>query len=214
MDLINSKVTEYIELYTSEESDVLKKLNRETHAKILRPRMLSGQAQGKFLEFISRMIKPEKVLEIGTYTGYSAICLAQGLSETGMLYTIDINEELETFTRPFFKEAGLDNKINYIIGDAVKIIPTINESFDIIFIDADKENYCKYFDLVIDKLKIDGYIIADNVFWSGKIFEEINPKDVETNAVVDFNNKIKNDKRVEQVMLSIRDGIYIARKIK
>ncbi|MDD5569525.1 MAG: O-methyltransferase [Bacteroidales bacterium] len=209
---ITEKLKEYAEAYTTPETDVLKKLNRETNAKILRARMLSGHLQGKLLETFSKMLKPKRILEIGTYTGYSAICLAQGLTDDGIIYTIDKNKELEDFVRPYFKEANLEKKIKYIIGNAADVIPTINEMFDLVFIDADKENNCIYFDMVIDKLNPGGYIIADNALWDGKVLEEPNPNDTETIGVINFNNKVKNDTSVEHLLLPFRDGLMIVRK--
>ncbi|MFA6923256.1 MAG: O-methyltransferase [Bacteroidales bacterium] len=211
---ITEKLKEYAESYTTPESDVLKKLNRETNAKILRPRMLSGHLQGKLLEAFSKMLKPKRILEIGTYTGYSAICLAQGLADDGILYTIEKNEELELFTKSYFDEAKLTNKIKFLIGDAIEIIPTIDENFDLIYIDADKENYCNYFDMVMEKLNPGGYIIADNVLWDGKVIEKPNPNDTETIGIINFNNKIKNDTCIEHLLLPFRDGLMIVRKCK
>lgn len=212
MDIVNPEIQHYSERFTSPESDLLKIVNRETHAKVLRPRMLSGQVQGRLLSFISRMVQPMRILEIGTYTGYSAICLAEGLQPNGKLITIDINEELEQHVRGYFKTAGLENKIDYRIGDALEIIPTLEEKFDLVFIDADKENYARYFDLVIDNVNLDGIILADNVLWSGKVLNEKPDKD--TKAITDFNAKVHNDWRVENVLLTIRDGIMMMRKVR
>ncbi len=172
MEIINPDLQRYAEDHTSEESEVLKKINRETHAKVLMPRMLSGHLQGRLLSMISSMTRPDRILEIGTYTGYSAICMAEGLSATGRLITIDINEELEETVRKNFEDAGISSKVSYLIGNAINIIPSINETFDLVFIDADKENYSKYFDLVIDKVRPGGIILADNVLWSGKVLME------------------------------------------
>ncbi|MCO4293424.1 O-methyltransferase [Solitalea sp. MAHUQ-68] len=210
MDIINKKINSYVETHTDIEPAILQLLNRETHLKILLPRMLSGHFQGRTLSMLSKMIKPKRILEIGTYTGYSAICLAEGLEEDGLLTTLDINEELEPFVRSFFEKAGVQNKIDYRIGNAVEIIPTIDEEFDMIFIDADKKNNGNYYDLVFDKLKHGGYILADNVLWSGKVIDE-NP-DKDTKLVMAFNEKVQNDDRVENILLPIRDGIMIIRK--
>ena len=211
MEFIDEKIQQYAETFTTQENEILKQLNRDTHAKILMPRMLSGHLQGQFLSMISCMIHPEKILEIGTYTGYSAICLAKGLKPNGILHTIDINEELETFVSEYFEKANLKNKIQYHIGNAIEIIPQLNETFDLVFIDADKENYCNYFDLVIDKVKSGGYILADNVLWSGKVLED--KKDKDTLSIHHYNQKIMLDTRVENILLPIRDGIMIARKL-
>jgi predicted O-methyltransferase YrrM len=212
MDFINKEIENYALEHSQSESDVLKKLNRETYVKVIQPRMLSGHMQGNLLSMFSKMIKPKQILEIGTYTGYSAICLAQGLQENGKLHTIDINEELEKIVRSFITEAGLEEKINYYIGDAMKIIPTINETFDLVFIDADKKNYAGYFDLVYDKVKSGGYIIADNVLWSGKVLDQKNAMDMDTKIIDAFNKKIHADDRVEHMLLPIRDGLMIVRK--
>jgi caffeoyl-CoA O-methyltransferase len=211
MDIIDSEIQRYAETHTSEESDLLKTINRETHAKILMPRMLSGHLQGRVLSMISRMIRPKNILEIGTYTGYSAICLAEGLQQGGKLITIDVNEELNDMVRDSFRKAGLEHSIDFRIGNALEIIPALTEKFDLVFIDADKENYSRYFDLVIDRVNLNGYILADNVLWSGKVIDAKPDKD--TRAIVAFNEKVHQDKRVENVLLPIRDGIMLMRKI-
>lgn len=211
MDLLDSDITDYCERHSTEESGLLKKINRETHAKVLMPRMLSGHLQGRVLSMISCMCRPETILEIGTYTGYSALCLAEGLSKSGKLITLDNNEELEGRVRTYFKEAKLDRQIDYRIGDARKIIPQLNFNFDLVFIDADKESYSTYFDLVIDKVAFGGFILADNVLWSGKVLEDKPDKD--TRAIMAFNQKVQQDKRVENVLLPVRDGIMVMRKI-
>ncbi len=208
------KAEQYSLAHTSQESPVLKKLNRETHAKILRARMLSGHLQGKLLEMISCMVQPSKVLEIGTYTGYSAICLAKGLTQGGKVHTIDHNEELEDFTRSFFREADLEDAIVYHIGEALDVLPAVEGPFDLVFLDADKENYIAYYDLVFHKVKRGGVILADNVLWSGKVFsEEAAGNDPEAHALIRFNEYVHNDSRVENLMLPIRDGLSILRKI-
>jgi caffeoyl-CoA O-methyltransferase len=211
MEFLPEPLAIYAEAHTSPETDVLQQLNRETHAKILMPRMLSGHLQGQFLSMISHMVQPKAVLEIGTYTGYSAICLAAGLQVGGVLHTIDINEELEEMVTGFIAKAGLQDKIKNHVGNALEIIPGFTETFDLVFIDADKINYSNYFDLVIDKVRKGGFIMADNVLWSGKVIEE--KKDKDTQAIADYNRKLQNDPRVENVLLPIRDGIMIARKI-
>lgn len=212
MEFIDEKIETYALAHSQPESEVLKKLNRDTHANVLMPRMLSGHMQGNLLSMLSKMIRPKQILEIGTYTGYSGICLAQGLQENGKLHTIDINEELEKMVRDFFKAAGLNNKINFHIGNALEIIPTINEKFDIVFIDADKKNYAAYYDLVFDKVNVGGYIIADNVLWSGKVLDDPAKMDVDTQAIDAFNKKVHADTRVEHMLLPVRDGLMIVRK--
>jgi predicted O-methyltransferase YrrM len=207
MDFLSDELQQYVEANTSQESNLLKKINRETHAQVLRSRMLSGHVQGRFLSMVSKMIRPKSILEIGTYTGYSAICLAEGLQPGGKLITIDINEELENRVRNYFRESTADNQIDYRIGDARKIIPALDMTFDLVFIDADKENYSLYFDLVINKLSAGGVILADNVLWSGKV---VQPKpDKDTQAILDFNAKIQNDPRVENLLLPLRDGVMM-----
>lgn len=212
MDFIAKEIEEYALNHTKAESDLLKKINRETHAKIMMPRMLSGHLQGRFLSMLSHMVKPDYILEIGTYTGYSALCLAEGLNENGKIITIDINEEIEKFVRNFFEQSEYKNKIDYRIGNALNIIPTINHELDIVFIDADKENYSNYYELVFEKVKTGGYIIADNVLWSGKVLIDDNKLDKDTKAIKAFNNTIQNDSRVENILLPVRDGLMICRK--
>lgn len=212
MEIIQSDIQQYAEKHTTEESALLRKINRETQAQVLMPRMLSGHLQGRVLSMISCMIRPACILEIGTFTGYSALCLAEGLSEDGKLITIDINEELQDRVNASLKEAGMQNRIDYRMGDASAIIPQIKDKFDLVFIDADKENYARYFDLVIDRVNLNGFILADNVLWSGKVLDEKPDKD--TQAIVDFNEKVLGDSRVENVLLPIRDGIMVMRKIR
>lgn len=214
MELFDKELESYINNHTSAEPALLQKLNRETHAKVLMPRMLSGHLQGRVLSMISHMVRPEYVLEIGTYTGYSAICLAEGLAPEGKLFTIDINEELEDMARRYFAAAGIADRVDYRIGDAREIIPGIREIFDIVFIDADKASYGYYFDLVIDKVKKNGFIIADNVLWSGKVLAGTHKKvDKDTAAIMDFNDKVHQDNRVENLLLPIRDGLMVLRKV-
>ena len=212
MEFIDEKIENYALNFSQDESDVLKKLNRETYAKVLMPRMLSGHMQGNVLSMLSKMLQPNQILEIGTYTGYSAICLAQGLQENGKLHTIDINNELENMVRAFIEEAGLNNQINFYVGNALAIIPTINETLDLVFIDADKKNYSAYYDLVFDKVRSGGFIIADNVLWSGKVLDDETQMDPDTKAIHEYNKKIHSDSRVEHVLLPVRDGLMIARK--
>jgi predicted O-methyltransferase YrrM len=213
MEITNTRIQNYCDEHTSLESDVLKNLNRDTHANVLQPRMLSGHFQGRLLSMLSKMIKPKMILEIGTYTGYSAICLAEGLAENGKLITIDVNAEQEHRVRKYIAEAGLQNQIQFIIGDALNIIKTLPHTYDLIFIDADKPNYTNYYDLVFDKLNKGGYIIADNVLWSGKVVDEKEiTKDKDTQILDTFNKKIQQDERVENILLPIRDGLMVVRK--
>ncbi len=211
MEVINPQLQEYAERHTTGESALLEKINRGTHAHVLKPRMLSGQLQGRVLSMISCLLKPRVILEIGTFTGYSALCLAEGLQEGGKLITLDINEELEDRVRGYFSEAGMSDQIDYRIGHAAEIIPRLNDRFDLVFIDADKENYAHYFDLVIDRVNLNGVILADNVLWSGKVLQEKPDKD--TRAIIAFNEKVQADERVENVLLPIRDGMMMMRKI-
>ncbi len=210
MNLVSLEIEKYIEENTTDESDVLQQLNRKTQTDVLLPQMLSGKVQGQFLKFISQMLQPTRVLEIGTYTGYSAICLAAGLNENGKLFTIDINEELENIVKSHVGKAGLQDKIIQIIGNATEEIKNLDETFDLVFIDADKQNYSLYFDLVIDKVRSGGFILADNVLWSGKIIDK--EKDKSGQKLAEFNNKVQQDNRVENVIISIRDGIMMMRK--
>ncbi len=211
MEFISEEIDKYCEAHTTEENELLRQLNRATHANVLSARMLSGHFQGRFLSMLSHMIQPENILEIGTYTGYSALCLAEGLKDNGQLITIDINEELEGFVRQYLDKSEIKHKIDYRIGDALKIIPTLDISFDLVFIDADKLNYAKYYDLVFDKVRVGGYIISDNVLWSGKVADE-SKKDKDTLNLRAFNQKLHEDNRVENILLPIRDGLSIVRK--
>lgn len=210
MDFLNKELQQYSDDHTATESELLKRISRETHVYVLGPRMLSGNSQGRFLSLISRLVRPRNILEVGTYTGYSAICLAEGLKEGGKLVTIDINEELESRVRGYFGEAGLENKIDYRLGNALDIIPTLSQTFELVFIDADKENYSRYFDLIIDKVPSGGLILADNVLWNGKILDKKPDKD--TRAILEFNDKIQRNPRVENVLLPIRDGFMMILK--
>lgn len=210
-NLISEKLEAYIAAHSTPESAHLAALNRETYLKVLMPQMLSGHVQGKFLEFISRMIRPERILEIGTFTGYSGICLAKGLRPGGKIITIDMNEELTPMVEKYIALEKVENLFDIRIGNAIEIIPKLNESFDLVFIDADKINYSNYFDLVIGKVRAGGWILADNTLWEGHVLDE--QKDKNTEAIHAFNNKIATDQRVENVIVSIRDGITIARKI-
>ncbi|MBI1221215.1 MAG: methyltransferase domain-containing protein [Bacteroidetes bacterium] len=212
MEFIDENLAAYAENHTSPESEVLQSLNRETWAKVMMPRMLSGHIQGRLLSMFSKMIKPKEILEIGTYTGYSALCLAEGLADGGVLNTIDINEELEDIVREYIRRSGMEENIRFHIGNAMEIIPTLNTRFDLVFIDADKENYSNYFDLVIDKMHTGAYIIADNVLWSGKVLDEKElAHDEETKALHAFNEKVQKDPRVENILLPVRDGLMVIR---
>jgi len=211
MNFLEDKIEDYSFSHTSNESELLNKIARETHLEVLRPRMLSGHFQGRLLSMFSNMIKPKRVLEIGTYTGYSALCLAEGLLDNGKLFTIDINEELEDRVRQYFKESEFNDKIRFLIGDAVSIIPDLKEIWDLVFIDADKKNYTTYFDLVISAVKPGGYIIADNVLWSGKVIDD-QCNDEDTTALRNFNDTLMSDSRLEVILLPLRDGLMVARK--
>jgi caffeoyl-CoA O-methyltransferase len=213
MDFLDTKIQDYAEAFTSPENEVLAQLNRETWANVLIPRMLSGHIQGRILSMFSHMLRPKSILEIGTYTGYSALCLAEGLQADGVLHTIDINEELEPMITRYIQQAGKQDQIKLHIGAALEIIPTIPGNFDLVFIDADKENYAHYFDAVIDRMPSGGIIIADNVLWSGKVLDEKErTEDEETAALHQYNQKIHNDERVEHLLFPVRDGLMIARK--
>lgn len=213
MDFLDEKLTAYIESNSGDEPFLLGELNRETYAKIIMPRMLSGHLQGRVLAMLTHMIKPKTILEIGTYTGYSALCFAEGLQAGGKIITIDINEELEDMVRNYIHKAGYEKSIFPMIGNAMELIPQLDEKFDMVFIDADKENYCHYYDLVFEKVNKGGFIIADNVLWSGNVLKNRKEMDDETRAIDDYNKKIHEDKRVEQVIFPIRDGLMIARKL-
>jgi predicted O-methyltransferase YrrM len=209
MEFISEVLAAYCEKWTEQESELLSELNRETHLKVLSPRMLSGHLQGRLLSFLSRLSKPDYILEIGTYTGYSALCLAEGLAENGKLITIDSNEETNLIAKKYFERSDYSDKIELLNGDAAKIIPTLDKPIDLVFIDADKRNYALYFDLVIDKVKKGGIIIADNVLWSGKVLEQESLMDKDTQAIHAFNKKIQEDKRVSNVLLPVRDGLMV-----
>lgn len=212
MDFIDEKLEEYVVKHTSKESDALYDLNRQTHINVLQPRMLSGHLQGRVLSMLSNMIKPKRILEIGTYTGYAAICMAEGLRENGELITIDKNHELEDMAKSYFQKAGFQNQIKMIVGDAMEAIPKLDKNFDLVFIDADKTNYLNYYNLLIDELPQNSFIIADNVLWSGKVLNEKEMSDPDTKALNIFNQKIQNDSRVENVLFPIRDGLMVIRK--
>ncbi len=212
MDFLPEALELYIENHTKPEPEVLKKLNRETHAHVLMPQMLSGHLQGRFLKMLTTMIQPKQVLEIGTFTGYSALCIAEGLQDGGTIHTIDINEELLNMVQKYIKESGAEKKVKTYTGNALEIIPKMNHVFDMVFIDADKKNYVNYYNMVFDKVRKGGYIIADNVLWSGKVVEKSAKPDEDTKSIMAYNDKVMNDPRVENVLVPIRDGLMIARK--
>ncbi|MFN8153585.1 MAG: O-methyltransferase [Bacteroidia bacterium] len=212
MEFISEQLAAYCEAHTSPESDLLQQLNRETHAKVLNPRMLSGHLQGRFLAMISRLYRPQVILEIGTYTGYSALCLCEGLPSDGKLITIDINDELEEFAKRFFDASSYANNIVQHIGDARNIIPGLNITPDLVFIDADKENYPTYFQLVLPLLKKGGIILADNVLWSGHVLKPLERQDHETTQLTAFNEMVIQHPETEVIMLPVRDGLSIIRK--
>ena len=211
MNFIDLKIEEYANAHTSPESELLNKIQRETNLEVLRPRMLCGHFQGRLLSMLSHMIKPARILEIGTYTGYSALCLAEGLKEDGLLVTIDINEELEDRVRGYFSESPFDQKIEYMVGNALTIIPKLTDKWDMVFIDADKTNYLEYFKLIIPNVRSGAYIIADNVLWSGKVINS-EVSDEDTDALRIFNKIVSSNEDFEVVLLPVRDGLMIVRK--
>ncbi len=202
----------YILEHIDQEDKLLYELNRKTHLQVLRPRMLSGHLQGQILKMLCHMIKPKNILEIGTYTGYSCICMAQTLSESGFIDTIEIDDEIESFTQSFIKKSGLSKKIKMHIGDAMDIMPTLNKKYDLVFIDGDKRQYPNYYNLVFDMVNPGGYILADNILWDGKVVEPIDQNDTYTQGILEFNQIIKQDDRVEKVIFPFRDGIFVIRK--
>lgn len=213
-DIISPAIQQYCDDHTQPESEVLKKLSRHTFANVLQPRMLSGHFQGRLLSMFSQMIKPKYILEIGTYTGYSAICLAEGLQEGGRLMTIDVNPEQEDNIHRFIEEAGMKNKIQFIVGDAYNIIKTLPYKFDLVFIDADKPNYLRYYNQAMECLNVGGYIIADNVLWSGKVVDEKSlQKDKDAQLLDEFNKHLHNDPRLEHILLPVRDGLMMGKKV-
>ncbi len=214
MEFLDEDLQKYIEDHTASEDELLSQINRETHLEVLKPRMLSGHLQGRVLSMLSHMIQPEYILEIGTYTGYSALSLAEGMAPDGKLITLDINEELENRVRSYFSQSEYNDRIDFRIGNALELIPTLSYQWDLVFIDADKENYSNYFDLVIDQVKAGKYIIIDNVLWSGKVLEKFRKKlDKDTEAILAFNKKVHDDPRVENVLFPIRDGLMVLRKL-
>lgn len=211
MHFISQELEEYIEQHSEKEPALLAALNKETYQKILLPRMLSGHFQGRVLSILAKLIRPLTILEIGTYTGYSALCLCEGMQENGTLHTIDIKEELVDFQRKHFDKSPWGKQIIQHLGEAIDIIPAIEAKFDLVFIDADKENYLNYYELILPKMNKGGIILSDNVLWSGKVLEELQKNDVSTKVLLEYNSLLANDKRVETVLLPIRDGLTVSR---
>lgn len=212
MDFIREDIAAYADAHTENEPELLYALNRDTHLHVMKPRMLSGHFQGRLLSMISHMIQPERILEIGTYTGYSALCFAEGLKENGTLITIDQNEELEARTRSYFERSAYKNQLQLIVGDAMEIVPSLDGEFDLVFIDADKENYLNYYEMVLEKVRPGGFILIDNVLWSGKVLESPKKGDRDTEVLVELNDLIHRDERVQEVLLPVRDGLFLIRK--
>ena len=213
MEFLPKEIDDYVLRHTPKESEILYQINRETHLKVMQPRMLSGHFQGQLLKFLVEMIQPKTILEIGTYTGYSAISMAEGLPENGILTTIDTNVELEKMIDSFVCKAELKNKIVQLTGNALEIIPKLNQSFDLVFIDADKRNYKNYLDLVIDKVNSGGYILTDNVLWSGKVTLPEDKMDLDTKLIDEYNDYVQSHPKLKSILLPVRDGLYLSRKI-
>jgi caffeoyl-CoA O-methyltransferase len=213
MHFISEELEDYAALHSQEEPELLAALNRETHQKILQPRMLSGHFQGRVLSLLSKLVRPQHILEIGTYTGYATLCLAEGLRESGTLDTVDNNEELYDFQKKYFDASSWKDNIVQHLGNAMEIIPLLNKKFDLVFIDADKENYINYFNAVVPMMSKGGIILSDNVLWSGKVLEPLKPNDKSTKILLDYNRLLKEDARVETVLLPIRDGLTVSRVI-
>ena len=211
MHFISQELEDYIEQHSENEPDLLAALNKETYQKILLPRMLSGHFQGRVLSMLSKLIRPVNILEIGTFTGYAALCLCEGMQENGQLHTIDIKEELETIQRKYFDKSPWGSQIFQHLGEAMAIIPTLELKFDLVFIDADKENYLNYFELILPKMNKGGIILSDNVLWSGKVLEPLQKNDSSTKVLLEYNELLKNDPRIETVLLPIRDGLTVSR---
>jgi caffeoyl-CoA O-methyltransferase len=211
MHFISQDLEDYIEQHSQKEPELLAALNKETYQKILLPRMLSGHFQGRVLSMLSKLIRPVNILEIGTYTGYAALCMCEGMQENGTLHTIDIKEELVDFQRKYFDKSPWGSQIVQHLGEAVAIIPTLEVKFDLVFIDADKENYLNYFELIVPKMNKGGIILSDNVLWSGKVLEPLQPNDISTKVLLEYNQLLNNDPRVETVLLPIRDGLTVSR---
>nr|WP_294775440.1 O-methyltransferase [uncultured Flavobacterium sp.] len=211
MHFLSDELEDYVALHSENEPELLAQLNKETYQKILQPRMLSGHFQGRVLSMLSKIIHPIHVLEIGTYTGYATLCMAEGLAENGTIDTIDVNEELVDFQRKYFDRSTWGNQIIQHLGSAIDIIPTLDKKYDLVFIDADKDNYINYFHLVLPIMNKGGIILSDNVLWSGKVLEEVKPNDKTTKLIMAYNELLKNDDRVETVLLPIRDGLTVSR---
>ena len=211
MHFISEELEDYVANHSQIEPELLAKLNKETHQKVLQPRMLSGHFQGRVLSMLSKIISPTTILEIGTYTGYAALCLAEGLTENGTLDTIDVNEELVDFQKKYFDVSPWKDQIFHHLGDALEVIPTLDKKFDLVFIDADKENYIAYFNMMVPMMNKGGIILSDNVLWSGKVLEEVKSSDKTTQILLEYNKLINEDKRVETVLLPIRDGLTVTR---
>ncbi len=212
MDFLPENISQFTEEHTQKESEVLYELNRQTHLKMTLPRMLSGHLQGRVLSMLSKIHQPKKVLEIGTFTGYAALCMAEGLAEGGKVLTLDKNEELESMVQEYINKAGYQDKIEFRVGNAMEIIRELDNDWDMIFIDADKENYLNYYKLVVDKVRSGGLILADNVLWSGKVTEDYDSLDEETRVLVDYCKYTHEDDRVDNVLFPIRDGLMVSRK--
>lgn len=212
-NLVSQEIEQYSEEHTTPENDLLYRNNRETHLRVLRPRMLSGHLQGAFLSLISRLKQPKNILEVGTYTGYSALCLAEGLTPDGLLETIEIDEELEDAIQSYFNDSPKCKQLKLYIGDAEKVIPTLDHTWDLVFIDAEKKNYQTYYDLILPKVEKGGLILIDNVLWSGKVVEEVKPNDKDTKAIMAFNDYVQQDSRVRNLLLPFRDGILCIEKL-
>lgn len=213
MDFISSGLLDYVTKHSNKEPQILKDLTRETYQKVLLPRMLSGPLQGRFLSVLSKIIRPKKILEIGTYTGYATLCLAEGLAPNGIIDTLDKNEELLDFQRKYFNRSGYGDQINQHLGNAIDMIPKLSSDYDLVFLDADKTNYINYFELIIPKMNSGGVILSDNVLWSGKVIKEADVKDKDTQVIQEFNKLLATDTRVESVLLPLRDGLTISRVI-
>ena len=213
MEFIPEAIDNYVKEHSDQESELLQKINRETYARVMMPRMLSGHVQGRVLSMLSHMMKPEVIVEVGTYTGYSALCMAEGMAENGKLITLDINEELEDQVRGYFDESPYSNQIDYRIGNAMELLPEIDEPIDLVFIDADKKNYLNYLELLLPKIKTGGVLLSDNVLWSGKVLEETQKNDRDTTVLKEFNQKLAQHPQLETVMLPLRDGLTLSRKI-
>lgn len=209
---VSQSIEDYILNHIDEESEYLKQLYRDTHIKLLRPRMASGHLQGRVLKMFVEMIQPRKIVEIGTYSGYSALCLAEGLPENGMLYTFEINDEMEDFTRPWIEQSPVADKIKFIIGDALELIPQLNVTFDMAFIDGNKRNYAAYYELILSYLRKGGFMLVDNTLWDGHVIEEVKQNDYQTKGILTFNELVAKDPRVETVILPLRDGLTLIRK--